>query len=349
MNSSKFLCVVSFILLSGISFDSLAYIQGEMRAKGGTHNYIVDMGITELPSNIPGATVTKNFKLGEQYMGIYYCTSPIYQTRTKYKGGSNLQLSDTSGYYVLNEYFDVQIKYYVWGQGNVTLPFENVPNLTSETQRCTPPSSLSPGAISGGSGQVIFRLKKPIVNGLMISSSGIADMFGRLDTNGETGFGNEPIAHLTIGNAIFTARDKCTINNGNPIYIEFDTIPNTSKQLNGVNYQKDMLVPIECTGGGFDGNSSVQFAIQPASGVSAFNSDYLATSGTVDRSNLAIAIKDRAGNIVTPNHFYTVPSVSNTNGYKGTWSLLAAPVANQGSTIPEGDFEASATIVARFQ
>jgi len=110
-----------------------------------------------------------------------------------------------------------------------------------------------------------------------------------------------------------------------------------------------MSVPIECTGGGFDGNSSVQFAIQPASGVSAFNSDYLATSGTVDRSNLGIVIKNRAGNTISPNQFYKVPSVSNTSGYKGTWNLVAAPVANQGTTIPEGDFEASATIVARFQ
>lgn len=349
MSSCRLFRITSFMLLSGISFEAMAYIEGEMRAQGGTHNYIVDMGITELPSNTPGTTVTKDFKLGDDYTAIYFCTNPIGQTHTNYKGNSNLPVSDGTGFYVLNEYFDVQIKYYVWGHGNVTVPFDEVTNNTSPSQKCSPPSSLSPGSISGGSGQVVFRLKKPIVNGIAISSSGIADMFGRLADSTGPGFGNEPIAHLTIGNAIFTVKDKCTINNGNPINIEFGTIPNTSKQLNGVNYQQDMQVPIECTGGGFDGNSSVEFAVQPASGVSAFNSDYLATSGTVDRSNLAIAIKDRAGNTVTPNHFYTVPSVSNTNGYKGTWNLVAAPVANQGSTIPEGDFEASATIVARFQ
>ncbi|MCL6722979.1 fimbrial protein [Klebsiella sp. T2.Ur] len=349
MSSNKLLYVIFFIFFFGTSFDTMAYVEGEMRPNGGTHEFIASLGTLEFGSNTIGSKITKPFSIGGSYGYTTYCTQHIGPGASYFKSDSNLPVSPSSGFFSLSEYVDVSVKFYVWGRGNVTIPFSDTPNIDKEAE-CNPPSqSINSGAVTGGSGEITFILKKPIVNGLMIHSTGVAEIWGRTGNVAPNSFGDMPVSRLTISNTIITAQDKCTINNGNPINIEFGTIPNTSKQLNGVNYQQNMQVPIECTGGGFDGNSSVEFAVQPASGVSAFNSDYLATSGTVDRSNLAIAIKDRAGHTVTPNHFYTVPSVSNTNGYKGTWNLVAAPVANQGATIPEGDFEASATIVARFQ
>lgn len=343
---TKYFCKGSiWLLLITFHFSAYATIEGEIKTEGGTYEYKTNLGDVEFPSNTIGATVHKTFSLGGKYTQIVYCSSRITGD-TFYKATTNLN-PGADGFAALNEYIDVQVKYFVAENGNVAVPFTEVDNHWSFT--CSPPSSKDDKSQSGNSGEVTFRLRKPIINGLNIHSSGLSELFGRVGTVASNAFGNEAIARLTLTSTIFTVTDKCTINNGNPINIEFGTVPNTSKQLNGANYQQDMSVPIECTGGGFDGNSSVQFAIQPASGVSAFNSDYLATSGTVDRSNLGIVIKNRAGNTISPNQFYKVPSVSNTSGYKGTWNLVAAPVANQGATIPEGDFEASATIVARFQ
>ena len=62
---------------------------------------------------------------------------------------------------------------------------------------------------------------------------------------------------------------------------------------------------------------------------------------------LGIALRDQQGTLIKPNTFYNVPGFANN---EGDWNLIAAPVAKSAtSVIPEGEFHASATVVAEFQ
>ena len=64
-------------------------------------------------------------------------------------------------------------------------------------------------------------------------------------------------------------------------------------------------------------------------------------------ADVGIALRDRQGNPVAPNTFYNVPGFANN---EGDWNLTAAPVAKYTtSVIQEGEFHASATVVAEFQ
>lgn len=94
-----------------------------------------------------------------------------------------------------------------------------------------------------------------------------------------------------------------------------------------------------------NGNLNIRTGIQQAN-TASFNSDYLGTTGAVDRSNLGIILKDSGGSLVAANRFYDVPGFNNN---QGTWNLTAAPIANAGTNILEGEFRASATVVAEFQ
>ena len=64
------------------------------------------------------------------------------------------------------------------------------------------------------------------------------------------------------------------------------------------------------------------------------------------QTSIGIVIKDSSGSTVVPNQFYDVPGFNNN---QGVWNLTAAPIAKPGSIIPEGEFDAAATVVAQFQ
>ena len=136
------------------------------------------------------------------------------------------------------------------------------------------------------------------------------------------------------------------MNQGTPIVVDFGTIPGSGSKLNGINFSKSVPIHVKCEGGSFSqGALNIKLGIQQAN--PAFDDGkYLSTTGSVDRSELGIALKDSAGP-VTPNVFYNIPGFANN---EGDWNLIAAPIAKSAtSVIPEGDFRASATVVAEFQ
>lgn len=58
-------------------------------------------------------------------------------------------------------------------------------------------------------------------------------------------------------------------------------------------------------------------------------------------------LKDESGGTVVPNQFYNVKGFYQN---QGDWNLTAAPVAKPSvGSVKEGEFEASATVVAQFQ
>jgi type 1 fimbria pilin len=325
------------------------YTEGEGAPEGALHQYNINLNHLSIEDNVAGGMVDDSWNLGGNYAVRFHCTSsipvsPIYYTVTSTMSPSSQGNKD---YLKLNDYMDVKVEVYIAGQRKqyVVAPFTNESNRYNYTG-CTPPSKLVSNVKSGSQGKVTFMVTKPIVNGLNLSSQDLVKVMGRLGNMG--GVPTTPISQVVISSGIITVPDKCVINQGNTIEVEFGDIPGSAEKLTGDNYVKSVPVHVECKGGSFEtGALNIRMGIQPNGvGVASFNSDYLGTSGAVDRSNLGIVLKDESGAIVQPNKFYEIPGFNNN---KGDWNLTAAPVAKPGSTVIEGEFESSATVVAEFQ
>jgi hypothetical protein len=338
---------VTLLLCSGLlSLDATAVVEGEIEPVGGPKTYNIDVATQNITNNTVGATVPYEFSLGEQYSGIAKCSfemtdEAIFYTAT----ASLLQPGSAPNYLKLNDYMDVKIEIYIRGNRMqyLSVPFDNESNYANQN-RCVPTSTQFNNFESGAKGRVTFMITKPIVNGVNLLGTEIAKLYGRLG-NYSTAMGSTPMSIITINSGVITVPDKCVINAGSPITVDFGTIPSSGSLLNGTNYSKPVPIQVQCEGGSFaNGSLNIRLGIQQAN-TASFNSDYLGTTGGVDRSNLGIVLKD-SGSVVAANTFYNVPGFANN---QGTWNLTAAPIAKTGTNVLEGDFQASATVVAEFQ
>ncbi|ODQ07092.1 MULTISPECIES: fimbrial protein [Enterobacterales] len=337
-------------IFSLMPISTMAYLQGEVRTNGGPNIFYAALDNTTFPNNRAGETTTVKFSLPDRYDGTVHCPSTNIDKRalTYFKATTDL-LPVGNNFYQLNEYVDVRIKFEIWGPDPLpTVPFENKENKRNNLQGCTRPESPKPHISSGSSGELTFRLRKPIINGVSLNGQSLAQMYAMVSYRSRpTGYGNEPISKLIITSGIITTEDKCIFNNGAPITFDFGNVGNTSDYLNGQNYKITRNIQIRCEGGSFTNpNSKIMFKIQTgSSGVASFNADYLGTTGSVDRTNLGIVLRDKSGTIVPPNKYF---SVGKLNNFTGNWEVSAAPIAKTGSKIPEGEFSAHATLVAEF-
>lgn len=217
----------------------------------------------------------------------------------------------------------------------ITVPFYNESNLLNQ-HSCKPPYLQVNNYGSGSKGKITFRVRKKIINGVQINDRQIIEMYGRLGST-DAGFGPNPMAQVFIQSAILYVPDKCVVNEGQLINVEFGEIGGSN--LNGASYPQSIPVRFQCEGGSFeDGTLNIKLAV---SGTPApFSNNAFKT----DKTDLGIEIKHN-GQLVIPNEFYPVPNIGNG----GSWNLVAAPLANGGKEIAEGEFNASATIVAAFE
>ncbi len=341
-------------LISLLPWVCEAAFDGEIRSTQGTQIYNIDIGNMNITSNVAGAEYSFPFSLSENYPGEAYCTHLMDQKAILFSGeASVLQPGSTPQFLKLNDYMDVKVEIFIggWEQQNHAVPFNDVTNKADQNT-CNPASPNNHGGWqaltqkfnSGGKGVVTFKLTKPIINGVNLQGTEVARLFGRLD-GGVAGRGT-PMAQVNLNSGILTVADKCIFNNGSPINVAFGTIPGTGSKLNGVDYSQPVPIHVKCQGGSFStGNMSVKLSIRQPN-PAGFNSDYLSTTGANDRSNLGIVLRDSGGNTVVPNQFYPAKGFTNN---EGDWNLTAAPIANNSVDIPEGDFSASATVVAEFQ
>lgn len=308
-----------------------------------------------------GAISTAPWNLGDLYPVKISCTTPITGDMGYsifYRLENDLKSSGTNpDFQVFNDYLDVKVD--VWIEGNIqsyiTLPWSGK-GTTNNKYHCTPPSSElyfdggSPGMMgTGAKGIVTFKVTKRIVNGIKIPSKLLARVMGRLSQN--------PIPPLTTGimsqvkndPVTIVVPDKCVINEGTLITVEFGTLPGNSEKLDGNNFSQPVPVHMVCEGGSFEeGHVEVNLTMRTgASGVASFNPQYLGTTGDTDRSNLGIKLTTTDGAPVVPNTVYPYASDVGTTEFR--WNIIAAPIAKPGSVIPEGEFSAAATIVADFQ
>lgn len=145
------------------------------------------------------------------------------------------------------------------------------------------------------------------------------------------------MAQVYIQSAILFVPDKCVVNEGQLINVEFGEI--SGSNLNGSSYPQHIPVQFQCAGGSFeDGSLNIKLAVSGAA--ASFNDNAFKTN----KSDLGIQLTHN-GELVIPNVFYPVPNIGNG----GSWNLLAVPLANGNKENDEGEFNASATIVASFQ
>ncbi|MEJ4047250.1 fimbrial protein [Erwinia sp. SLM-02] len=344
---------VRYGLLSTLlmSFSALAYDEGEITPEiPGGFKYNVAISEMDLSSSEVGTEVRRNWDMGGRYTVDIHCSQPMNDLPRYYTATTTMMPSLTSGYLSLNEYIDVKVEVFMISGNNsqgdfVTVPFTGRPNNVSES--CVPPSShVIRDTKSGSEGRLSFVIKKQLINGLNLEGTELVRLYGRLGYAPVTLF---PLATITITSGIITVPDKCIVNQGEPIVIPFDDIPGSGVDANNTKYRKDVPIRVKCEGGSFStGNLNIKMGIQPAgSGLASFNPDYLGTTGAgLDRSNLGVALWDKSGTPVLPNHFYNIDQFDNN---QGKWNLTASPVIKKGAEVPEGDYESNASVVAEFQ
>lgn len=333
-----------------------AFTEGEGEPAGGIpHQYEIELDSLDMNQNhVGGRSNPFTWDLHSRYNVNFHCEggdiprSPIYYSTT-----STMPLSPEGTHrYRLNEYLDVEVSVWIAGNDNryEDAPFTDVSNRYN-VHSCSSRRGIEPSddIESGSRGKVVFVVTKPIINGLNIASQSLVDVAGRLGSAGPTP--TTAISRVIIKSGLITVPDKCTFNRGDKISIEFGNLPNSARQLNGINYSQSVPIHVQCEGGSFSqGALNINLGVQTttASGTADFNNQYLGTlSNGQKRADLGIVLKDSGGNTVVPNQFYNVQGFYQN---QGDWNLTAAPIANPGAgSVKEGDFEASATVVAQFQ
>ncbi len=315
-------------------------------SKGSPNLYRVTLRDGQL-ANVAGSTYRHDFSLSGTYPGTFYCAKPkeVLWGPVHYRALTNLPVSDingAAGYHRLNDYIDIRIDMYIAGNRNTyfLVPFPDQDNdmrISFQCNSANPPTASHPSFGSGSKGYVTFKLRKPIVNGIDINMREIVDMFGRVNIPGiATDFGGIPMARVMIETALLTVPDKCVVNDGRTIEVDFKDIPQAS--MDGSRYIQSIPVSYQCSGGSFDKGMKgigIGLSARPA----AFSDNYVASNA----ENLAVVVKHK-GQVVKPNEFTKMPE---TPSNSGRWDLTAAPITN-GSDIALGDFTASATIVMEF-
>lgn len=327
-----------------------SFNDGEIGTGGSTYQFNVPLKSLDIKNNSTGAKITSSWDYNDLYSAYIYCSKEMRVTNSTYFTTKTTMSPSrvNSDYLFLNEYFDVKVEIYIAGnfKGHVAVPFTNLSNKLDQVIECVPPKTkLTSRVGTGNSGRVTFMTTKPIVNGMNLNKRETIELYAR--------YGSGPVpttqalSKVVLELGIVTVPDKCVINKGTPISIEFGPVGSTSAMLNGENYKKPLSIEVACSGGSFNsGMLAVKLGVQPAgSGTAGFNNSYLGTTGTVNRRDLGIVIRNKNNEVVKPNTFSTIDSYS---AGRGRWDLTAAPIAKPGTDIPEGEFSSSASIVASF-
>ena len=312
--------------------------QGFIQRLGGPYEYKVELGSSDL-QNVVGYTVVKEYGDPARFSGYAYCNVPIPQSAVFYNAQPTTMTPSfiNPGFYKLNDFIDVKIEIFIGGGVNDyrVVPFTNLSNARYEFS-CNPPSQLINNFQSGGQGRLTFKVTKRIVNGVQINNREVLKMYGRLGTF-TTAFSSTPMVTVHIASAILYVPDKCEVNNGKVIDVDFGESDGIN--INQKNISRSIPVSFKCTGGLFEtGKLNIKLAVSGDS--ASFDSNLIKTN----KSELAVKFTHNNSEL-TPNVFYSVANVNNS----GDWDLEATLVSNNNQEVSEGDFQASATVVASFQ
>ncbi|CAI1707950.1 long polar fimbrial protein LpfD [Serratia ficaria] len=329
-------------LFSAPSAQAWAEEQGEVRMESGAAvQQDVTLSGTDIGpgDNVPGNEFTHPLPDNSHYMGIAYCpTADIKGSSISYNSDINLPPSEMNpGFYKLSEYIDVKVAVKIGGHvsSEQNVPFHDIDNNDPDYDciKNTGSNLLGKVFATGSSGDVIFKLRKSIDGGAGASTPGTINIFGKMTAGGS--YGSEPLFKINLSTRIDYLPEKCTFNNGIPLDVNFNDIG--TEGLDGSKHALPLNVGFVCSGGSFDaGDKPIRLSLRSNS----VDGDYFQT----DMKGLGIVVKEKGG-VIKPNEKYPVSSPGN----RGVWSLVAAPVARPGAVLKEGDFNASATLVASFE
>lgn len=336
------------LLMAGLLLAGKALANGYV-VPDSTHDYTIDLDKADIQNQAGYVTTPFTWDLGGLYAGTVTCPqqsipkSPVY-----YKAIMSSGLPSAGGGFVqLNDFLDMKVEIWIAGNRNqyVVAPFNNESNQYSNYRCNQGGSTRITNFASGSKGKVTFRVRKPIINGVQISDRQVVEMFGRLG-NTVSDFNNVPMSRITISSAILYVPEKCIINGGQTIEVEFGDMPGTG--LDGNNYERTVPLSFRCEGGSFDSSVSMKINLGISGRGASFNQDYLRTTKDGYQSasvidNLGIKFRQLDGSPLNINQFYPV----SMQGNLGDWGFIAAPVGN--GAVAAGDFYATATIVAEFQ
>ncbi|WP_195918394.1 fimbrial protein [Erwinia sorbitola] len=346
----KIILNIIIVLAASFSFShfSWSYGEGEMIPVGGPNIFNFNLSNTGAINNNIGTQVVHSWDLGESYSVNIFCRKYMSMRAIFYTAKTKMRPSSSNlGYLYFNDYFDVKVEVYISGgvKDYITVPFYDFSNKNSKLD-CSPPYTQHNNSVGSGSkGRLTFLTTKPVINGVALSAVEVLELFGNLGSG--PALHSQAVAKVVVKSGIISVPDKCVINKGTPITIEFGPVGSSSEKLNGQNYKQPLEIDVQCTGGSFSkGALNIKLALQTAgAGITNFNPDFFGTTGKADRKDLGIVIRNKNNQIVKPNTFYPIDVFSKN---QGRWDLTAAPVANQGRDIPEGEFSSSATVVAEF-
>lgn len=303
----------------------------------------------EALSNEVGSVFQIDWDSGRDIISLDYKVSCAAKDET-YSGffwSATLLFSNaTSGeWHSLDEFWDVKVEFFMSTSGvssYETVPFYDYKMLGNNSNNkflCKGPGMYDTNELSstgygmgfpvGRKGKLSLKLKKKIVNGYTFISTPIAMIYGALNQKPNL---NKPFVSVRIAGFEITLPEKCQINAGQIIEVDFGDVPTT--KLDGEHYPVRRTFDVTCSGGDFDsGRSSVtaEFIGNP----SAFSSDYFAT----DHDGIAIKVKDEVSNIIRPQDKKKIPL---EGGHK-TVPLIFSPVA-QSKNIEAGEFTASIVV-----
>ncbi|HHQ4749215.1 fimbrial protein [Aeromonas veronii] len=335
-------------LLLSVLYPEFSYGNGYVYPDSGTYEYNIDLGQSDIQNKKGYVTdPPMTWDLGQQYSAHIDCSNGRITGPTYFKAVMNESMSPIGdGFMKLNEFLDMKVE--IWFEGNrkayVKAPFTEESNRLTWTCRS---QSESFSYRSGSKGKVTFRVRKPIINGVQIADRKVVEMFGRLGGNATNGYGPVAMSRIIIKSAILYVPERCVINGGQTIEIEFGDLPGSG--LDGNSFEKTLPLNFRCEGGEFEGDA-LKIKLGISGKRASFNEDYLRTTrdgyqGGNVISDLGIKFKQLDGSPLQLNKFYPVSMQGNI----GDWGFIAAPVTPTGADIPAGDFYATATIVAEFQ
>lgn len=341
MRLNKINLLLAILLLSATCIQARGEEQGEIRMiSGGPVEQNIELTGADISSgsNRPGSEFTLSWSYAPVHWGIAYCpNADIEASSIAFNSTINLPLSDINpGYYKLSEYIDAKIIVRIGGNTNKDsdVPLVDVDNKDPDYDCIKNKGSepLRKRFDTATSGRVLFKLRKSLDSSAAINGSGTINVFGRLSKGGS--YGSQPLFKINVRSAIDYLPEKCTFNNGMPLDVDFNNIG--TEGLDGSKHPRDLNIGFVCHGGRFDaGDQPIQLSLQGKA-----DGDYFQTS--VDGLNIVLKEK---GVVIKPNSKYSVSSPGN----RGSWSLVAAPLARPGASLKDGEFNASATVVASFE
>ncbi|MFI8482760.1 fimbrial protein [Pseudomonas sp. NPDC078700] len=177
------------------------------------HHNLIDLDLdTETQA---GQTIDSNFDSGQQ--GTGRCSCPQNGSFFSYFTATT-NLPETNGWIKLNDYLEAKIYIYVYGPGNLQVPFSKRKNAGAST--CSERYSTVTNVATGRRGMATFRLTKGIVGEVEFSGV-LANLYWQLNDSSGVVDMSYPFAHIhadvrikALASCTFRAGDTFTIDLG---------------------------------------------------------------------------------------------------------------------------------------